>query len=95
LPESETAVPVSPQRQGVWSREVATGCQAAVWWLRRHPSPFALVAAVGVGVAAGVAALVGGPFVAGTSAVVASALGVLALADAACSAATLASVAVT
>jgi hypothetical protein len=81
---------IDAPRPGRWSRAVAVGCQAAAWWLRRHPGPFSLVAAAGVGVAAGVATLVGSPLVAGASAVAASALGLLALADAARSAAGLA-----
>jgi hypothetical protein len=95
--ESERASdePAPPVRPSVWSRAVATGCQAAAWWLHHHPGPCALVIASGVGLAAGVAALFGGPFVAGASVVVASALSVLALTDAARSAATLADVAVT
>jgi hypothetical protein len=48
-----------------------------------NPGPFALVAAAGIGIAAGVATLVGGPLVSGASAVAAAALGLLALADAA------------
>jgi hypothetical protein len=82
--------PATAQRQGHWSRAVAAGCQAAAWWLRRHPGPFALVAAAGVGVAAGVATLVSSPLVAGAAAAAASALGLLALADAARSATELA-----
>jgi hypothetical protein len=69
---------------------VAVGCQAAAWWLRRHPGPLSLLVAVGVGVAAGLAALAGGPLVAGGSAAAAAVLGALALADAARSAADLA-----
>jgi hypothetical protein len=87
--------PTAQQPAGRWARAVAAGCQAAGWWLRRHPGPFAVVVAAGVGLAAAWAALVGGPFVAGSSAAVASALGVLALADAARAAATLANRAVT
>jgi hypothetical protein len=75
---------------GAWPRAVAVGCQAAAWWLRRHPGPLALVAALGVGLAAGLAALVGGPFVAGGSAAAAAALAALAVADAALSSADLA-----
>jgi hypothetical protein len=93
--ETESEEPVPPARPGVWSRAVATGCQAAAWWLHHHPGPCALVIATGVGLAAGVAALFGGPFVAGASVVAASALSVLALTDATRSAATLADVAVT
>jgi hypothetical protein len=68
--------------QSSWPRAVAMGCQAASWWLRRHPGRFSLVAAAGIGIAAGVATLVTSPLVAGASAVAASALGLLALADA-------------
>jgi hypothetical protein len=79
----------APRRRN-WSRAVATGCQAAAWWLRRHQGPFSLVAAAGIGIAAGFAMFVSGPLVSGASAVAASALGLLALADAARSAADLA-----
>jgi hypothetical protein len=82
-PADESA---AAQRQGNWSRAVATGCQAAAWWLRRHQGPFSLIAAAGIGIAAGVATLVHSPLVAGATAVAASALGLLALADAARSA---------
>ena len=82
--------PSEPPPAGAWSRAVAVGCQAAAWWLRRHPGPLALLAAAGVGLAAGVAALVGGPLVARGSAAAAAALAALALADAAVSAADLA-----
>jgi hypothetical protein len=90
--DSDTA---QSQRKSAWTRAVAVGCQAAGWWLRQHPGPLSLVAAVGIGFVAGFAALVGGPFVAGASAVATTALGVLALADAAQSTATLAADAVT
>jgi hypothetical protein len=79
-----------PQTPDTCSRAVAVGCQAAAWWLRRHPGPLALLVAAGVGVAAGLAALAGGPFVAGGSAAAAAALAALAVADAARSAADLA-----
>jgi hypothetical protein len=78
------------EQPGRWSRALATGCQAAGWWLKRHPGRLSLLAAVGVGVAAGIAALFGGPYVAGGSALAASALGILALTDAARSAASFA-----
>jgi hypothetical protein len=70
-----------------WSRALATGCQAAGWWLKRHRGRLSVIAAIGVGVAAGVAELFGGPFLAGGSALAASVLGILALTDAAHSAA--------
>jgi hypothetical protein len=82
-------------RSSLWARAFSIGCQAASWFLHRHPGSTSVIAAVGVGFAAGIAALIGSPFISGTSAVVASALGVLTLADAACSAAAFASVAMT
>jgi hypothetical protein len=84
-PEGPEAPPL-----GACPRAVAVGCQAAAWWLRRHPGPLSLLVAAGVGVAAGLAALAGGPLVAGGSAAAAAALAALALADAARSAAHLA-----
>jgi hypothetical protein len=92
-------VPAEPApkqpRSSMWARVVAVGCQAASWFLRRHPGRNCVIFAVGVGIAAGVAAIVGSPLVSGTSAVVVSALGVLSLVDAACFAATFTSVAMT
>jgi hypothetical protein len=87
-PPADESVPT--HRQGNWSRAVSTGCQAAAWWLRRHRGPFSLIAAAGIGIAAGVATLASSPLVAGATAVAASALGLLALADAARSASRLA-----
>ena len=81
---------IDAPRPGSWSRAVAVGCQAASWWLRRHQGPFSLIAAAGIGIAAGVATFVSSPLVSGVSAVAASALGLLALADAAQSASGLA-----
>ena len=88
----EDPAPEEPEGQpsGAWPRAVAVGCQAAAWWLRRHPGPLSLLVAAGVGVAAGLAALAGGLLVAGGSAAAAAALAALALADAARSAADLA-----
>jgi hypothetical protein len=82
--------PAGPPNAGAWSRAVATGCQAAGWWLRRHPGRFAPAVALGVGLAAGAVTLLGGPCAAAWSALADAALGVLALADAAWSAAGLA-----
>jgi hypothetical protein len=31
--------PTASRRPGAWSRAIAVGCQAAAWWLRRHPGP--------------------------------------------------------
>jgi hypothetical protein len=89
-PDAPADQSVATPRQGHWSRAVAAGCQAAAWWLRRHPGRYALVAAAGIGVAAGAATLVSSPLVAGAAAAAASALGLLALADAARSASGLA-----
>jgi hypothetical protein len=75
--------PAKVEPSGAWSRAVATGCQAANWWLRRHPGRCSLLAAGMIGVAAGLVALVGGPLAAAGSTVAAAALGVLELADAA------------
>jgi hypothetical protein len=86
LPDPTTS---APSCANAWSRAVATGCQAASWWLQRYPGRFSLLAATAIGVAAGVTTLVGSPFVTAGSAVAASALGILALADAARSAADL------
>jgi hypothetical protein len=74
------------EQPGRWSRALATGCQAAGWWLKRHPGRLSLLAAIGVGVAAGITALFGGPYVAGGSALAVLTLGILALTDAARSA---------
>jgi hypothetical protein len=63
-------------------RALAVGCRAAAWWIERHPGRFSLVAAVGVGVIAGVAVLMTAPSFAGASGVATSALGLLALLDA-------------
>jgi hypothetical protein len=63
-------------------RALAVGCRAAAWWIERHPGPFSLAAAVGVGVIAGVAVLMTGPSLAGASGVAESTLGLLALLDA-------------
>jgi hypothetical protein len=64
-----------PTRLG---RALAAGFQAAGWWLQRHRGRLSLVVAAGVGLAAGLAALLdGGPF--GLAGLVASALGLLAL----------------
>jgi hypothetical protein len=70
-----------------WSRALTVGCQAAAWWLRRHPGRLSGLTATGIGVAAGLVALLASPVLASAGTVAATALGVLALADAAHSAA--------
>src|SRR5437588_357108 len=79
--------PAAAPRGGRLCRALAAGCQAAGWWLRRRPGPLPLLTALGVGLAAGLAALVSGPAGAG---VAGAALALLALADAARSGADLA-----
>src|SRR4051794_27799636 len=73
--------------EGRWPRALAAGCHAAAWWLTRRPGPLSLLAALGVGLAAALAALFGGPAGAG---VAGTALALLALADTARSGAALA-----
>jgi hypothetical protein len=51
----------STPRPNLVRRALAVGCRAAAYWLDRHPGPFSLAAAVGVGVIAGVAVLMTGP----------------------------------
>jgi hypothetical protein len=83
-PVSEEAPASEPRR---WSRALTVGCQAAAWWLRRHPGRFSGLTATGIGVTAGLVALLASPVLASAGSVAATALGVLALADAARSAA--------
>ena len=73
-----------------WSRALTVGCQAAAWWLRRHPGRLSGLTATGIGVAAGLVALLASPLLANAGTVAATALSVLALADAARSAASVA-----
>jgi hypothetical protein len=73
-----------------WARAVTVGCQAAAWWLRRHEGRFSGVVATGIGLAAGVVALLASPVLASAGTAAATALSVLALADAAHSAGVLA-----
>jgi hypothetical protein len=73
--------PTTP-RPSLVRRALAVGCHAAAWWIERNPGRYSLVAAVGVGVIVGVAALVTAPPFVQVSGVAASALGLLALLDA-------------
>ena len=86
---SEDAPASAPPRR--WSRALTVGCQAAAWWLRRRPGRSSGLTAAGIGVAAGLVALLASPLLANAGTVAATALSVLALADAARSAATVAS----
>jgi hypothetical protein len=90
---SESAQPTEPDSNPParrWARAVTVGCQAAAWWLRRHQGRFSGVVATGIGVAAGVVALLASPVLASAGTAAATALSVLALADAARSAGVLA-----
>jgi hypothetical protein len=73
-----------------WARALTVGCQAAAWWLRRHPGRFSSVVSTGIGVAAGLVALLANPVLASAGTAAATALSVLALAEAARSTAKLA-----
>jgi hypothetical protein len=76
-PDEEPQPQHDPQ-PGRLGRALAAGLQAAGWWLQRHRGRLSLVAAAGIGLATGIAALLdGGPF--GLAGLVASALGLLAL----------------
>jgi hypothetical protein len=74
----EQPQPQHDPKPGCLGRALAAGLQAAGWLLQRHRGRLSLVVAAGVGLAAGLAALLdGGPF--GLAGLVASALGLLAL----------------
>jgi hypothetical protein len=78
--ESEdTSAPHEQLRARRWSRAVMAGLQAAAWWLRRHPGQVSLLAALAVGVIAGLAVLAG--HLSGLAGLVASALGLAYLLD--------------
>jgi hypothetical protein len=85
----EQPVPERPKPRR-WSRALSVGCQAAAWWLRRHEGRLSGVLATGIGVAAGLVAFLASPALASAGTAAATALGVLALADAAHAAAGLA-----
>jgi hypothetical protein len=87
LASDEVSVNPKPRQ---WSRALSVGCQAAAWWLRRHEGRLSGVLATGIGVAAGLVAFLASPALASAGTAAATALGVLALADAARSAAGLA-----
>jgi hypothetical protein len=76
-----TAASASP-----WMRALAAACQAAAWWLRRHPQRRPLLSTLAVGLAAGVVAYSVSPLLAAGATVVASAVSLLLVADAATSA---------
>jgi hypothetical protein len=82
--DSDDVPPPGPAAQPArlrWARALMAGVQAALWWMRR-PGRRTLLSAVGVGVAAGLAALAGGPVAAAATGLAGTALGLAAVADA-------------
>jgi hypothetical protein len=80
-PDEEPAdrtVPREEPRRGRLGRALAAGLQAAGWWLQQHPGRLSALAAVGLGLVAGTAALVRDT-PAGPAGLVGAALGLLAL----------------
>jgi hypothetical protein len=75
-PTEEPANTPQPRRR--FGQALAAGLQAAGWWLNRHPGRVSVLAAVGVGLVAGTAALVRDTQ-AGPAGLVGAALGLLAL----------------
>jgi hypothetical protein len=71
-----------PQSRGV-GRALLVGCETAAWWLRRQAGRGTAWVALGLGLAAAVAVLAGGPVVAAGLGLAGTALGLLGLADAA------------
>ncbi len=69
----------TPVRLG---RALASGCQAAAWWLRRHRDERSLMAALAVGLTTTLAVLAGGRLATGVG-LAGAALGLLTVADAA------------
>jgi hypothetical protein len=64
-----------------WKQPVMAGCQATAWWLARQRGRFSVPVALGVGLAGGLAALVTGSLAFAAASMIASVLGLLALAD--------------
>jgi hypothetical protein len=64
-----------------WKQAVMAGCQATAWWLARQRGRFSVPVALGVGLAGGLAALVTGSIAFAAASMIASVLGLLALAD--------------
>jgi hypothetical protein len=74
------AQPPKPRSQQ-WGVALAAGLKAAGWWLGRRPSKNSVMTAIGVGLATGIAALVGSPLAAAVVGVAASGLALLSVAD--------------
>jgi hypothetical protein len=78
------ALPTPPQPQSRnLGRALLAGCETAAWWLRRQAGRGTAWAALGLGLAAAVAVLAGGPLAAAGLGLAGTALGLLGLADAA------------
>jgi hypothetical protein len=60
---------------------LAAGLKAAAWWLGRRPGKNSVLAAAAVGLATGIAALVGSPLAATLVGMAGSALALFAVAD--------------
>jgi hypothetical protein len=76
----EPAPPPQP-RPRRWGAALTAGLRAAAWWLGRRPSRPSVLAAVGVGLATGLAALVSNPLAAAVVGVAVSGLALLSVAD--------------
>jgi len=78
-PDERSDEQLEASEQAGW-RALAIGLQAAAWWWARQPGRTSVLAALAVGLAAGLATL-GGSAALGTAAVVTSGLALLYLAD--------------
>jgi hypothetical protein len=83
---ADEASPSPAASASPWMRALAAACQAAAWWLRRQPQRHPLLSTLAVGLAAGVVAYSVSPLLAAGATVVASAVSLLLVADAATSA---------
>ncbi len=82
LDEAPPSVATSrPTKHRRWPRALMAGLQASMWWLRR-PGQRTVVAALGVGLTAGLAALLGGPVAAAVAGLAGTALGLAAVSNA-------------
>jgi hypothetical protein len=81
LPQPASS-PRQPQPRS-FGRALLVGCETAAWWLRRQAGRGTAWAALGLGLAAAVAVLAGGPLAAAGLGLAGTALGLLGLADAA------------
>jgi hypothetical protein len=83
------AAPAPPPVKKAWRLEtLLVTVQAACWWLRRQPGKAPGLTALSIGLVTAVAACAGAPLIAALAALIGSALGLVALADAARTSAT-------